>query len=149
MAKGRGRGGGKRVGKTKSSGGRGRTPARQFAETFLEQQSEQNPQTGARVAGGSRQGKEVTSYRGDEMRPVPSAIRNNAMRYGKTTNLRDEAQSVDQRFRKHGSGLPGLALSIDRLNQGTHPYDHKTGKPKFQGRGREGNQRRSRKIVEV
>lgn len=127
----------------------GRPPARQFAENFLKTQAEQNGQTAHRVADISRQGKEVTSYRGEEMRPLPSAIRNNAVRYGKTTNLRDEAQSVDQRFRKHGSGLPGLGLSIDVLNKGTNPYDHKTSKPKFQGRGREGTQRRSRKIVEV
>lgn len=142
MAKGRG----KRVGKRRSVG---RPPARQFAENFLKQQAEQNGQTSHRVADISRQGKEVTSYKGDELRPVPSAIRNNAVRYGKTTNLRDEAQAVDQRFRKHGSGLPGLAISIDALNRGTNPYDHKTSRPKFQGRGREGTQKRSRKIVEV
>lgn len=140
------RGKGKKVVKRRSDS---RPPARQFAESFLKEHAEQNGQTAHRVAGVSRQGKDVTSYRGDELRPVPSAIRNNAVRYGKTTNLRDEAQSVDQRFRKHGSGLPGLSLSIDALNRGTNPYDHKTAKPKFQGRGREGSQKRSRKIVEV
>ena len=137
----------RRKGVVKKSKG-GRTPARQFAERFLKEEAEQSVQIGTRVAEISKQPGHPISFRGDDMVPAPSAIKNNALRYGQATNLRDESRAVDQRFRKHGSGLPGLSLSINKLNEGTNRYDHKT-RRKFQGRGREGIQKRSKKVSEV